>query len=294
MTQTQNDPFAALRYDVRLGTVAYRTEDGIRSDTKDVGSVAWRTDTGKAIGLVGPAQHVVQPSTTIAVFERLLDSGHLQADGIAAYAWKGGARTCITAETGKVAEVRLRTGKREPVAHRIFDYDSFDGSSTKRFGDASYVLVCSNGMMGWRKNQEVRIRHTSSLSDRYRQAVRALRIQIDGFEDEVQKLQVLADSPLNDRGFKAILDEWFPRDEEGFRSTRAQNQADLVERLYHEGQGADPGSLWGALQAHTNYVTHHRGRDSARTEQSMVGAGANSTATVLADLYRRAAEAAAL
>lgn len=294
MINTQNDAFAALRYNVNLGTAAYRTDKGIRHDTKDIGQVAWRSDTGKAIALVGPAQTVVQPAVTIQVFEHLTENSYVKQGSVRAYAWKGGARTCIVAETGNSADIIDSHGVAQPIKQRIYDYDSFDGSASKRFGDASYVLVCKNGMMGWRKNSEVRIRHTASLETRYSDAVKAMRVQLDGFQAEAYKLQTLADTKISAAGFRAILQEWFPLNEDGVRSGRAQNQAELVERLYYGGDGADAGSLWGAWQAHTNYVTHHRGRESSRTEQNIVGAGANSNAAVLADLYHRAGLAASM
>ena len=295
MTNTQTrDLFSALRYNVNLGTAAYRTDKGIRHDTKDIGQVAWRSDTGKAIALVGPAQTVVQPAVTIQVFEHLIDNGYIKPDTLQAYAWKGGARTCIVAETGTAAEIIDGRGRPQQILQRVYDYDSFDGSASKRFGDASYVLICKNGMMGWRKGNEVRIRHTASLTERHKDAVQALRVQLDGFQAEAVKLQQLADTKLNDNGFRAILQEWFPLNEDGVRSGRSQNQAELVERIYHEGAGADAGTLWGAWQAHTNYVTHHRGRESSRTEQNLIGAGANSNNAVLADLYARAELAASM
>lgn len=297
-----NDLFKNLRYNVILGTVAYRTgSDVIRFDTEHVGKVAWRQnidpslpDDGKALALVGTVQTQVQPASTIQVFEHLLDNNYLKRESVIAVAHRGGASTSITAETGKVAKIRDSHGQTQTIIHRIYDYDSFGGTGSKRFGDASFVEICKNGQWGWRKNSEVRIRHTSSIGDRYQRAVQAMRIQIDGFHDEAEKLQRLADTRLSDSGFRAILQEWFPMNEDGERSTRAQNQAELVENLYHTGEGADAGSLWGAWQAHTNFVSHHRGRESTRSEQNLVGAGANSNERVLANLYARAERAASL
>ncbi len=291
---TNVDRFADLRYDVKLGTVAYKTEAGVRADTGHVGKVAWRSDNGNAIGLVGPAQTVVQPADTIAVFEHLIEKGYLNPETVKAFTWKGGARTSITAETGKIGTVRDRHGRTQVIKHRIFDYDSFDGSASKRFGDASYVEVCTNGMFGWRNNEQVRLRHTKSINDRFAEAVRALRVQIDGFDAEVAKLRVLAGTRINDAGFKAILEEWFPANDKGERHQRTVNTMKMVERFYHDAPGADDGSLWGAWQAWTYFNTHHRGRADARDERNIGGAGAREGNGVLADLYRRAEQAAAL
>lgn len=297
MTNQTTDLFAALRYNVNLGTPAYRVADSGPKAIRladNVGKVAWRSDTGEAIGLVGTAQTIVQPSVTISVFERLLESGHITDRNLKAFAWKNGAKQAIVAETGKTNVVRDGHGKLQEIIQRVFSYDSFDGSASWRFGSADYVFICTNGMVNITGGNNVRLRHTASIHDRFAAAVQALRAEFDSFEQQIPMLQKLADTRLNDRGFQAILDEWFPKDENGERSSRAQNQVEHVERLYHEGAGADPGSLWGAYQAATNWITHHRGRDGSREEQNLVGAGANLNRTILTDLVARAEQAAAL
>ena len=39
-------------------------------------------------------------------------------------------------------------------------------------------------------------------------------------------------------------------------STRAKNKANVIMKAFESGDGAQPGSLWGAHQAFTNYTTH--------------------------------------
>lgn len=294
---TNSDPFAALRYNVNLGTPAYRVAEGaggIRL-ADNVGRVAWRDDTQEAIGLVGTAQTVVQPSVTIGVFERLIESKHILESGIRTFAWKNGAKIAVIAETGVTRAVRDSRDIAQPIKQRVFCLDTFDGSGSLRFGSANRVMICSNGMVSISEANAVRLRHTASINDRYRRAIQALRVEFDNFENEIPMLQKLADTPLNDKGFQAILDEWFPRNEgEETRSVRAQNQMEHVWQIYHTGPGADPGSLWGAYQAATNWITHHRGRANSREEQNLVGAGARMNRQILTDLVARAEQAAAL
>lgn len=294
---TTTDPFSDLRYDVELGTAAYRVAngpDGVRTVDPNLGRIAWRTDTGEAIGMVGGKQTVIQPSETVEVFEHLLESGHIKESGLRAYAWKGGAKIAVIAQTGKEAEIKTQRKVGEVIRQRIFSYDSFDGSSARTIGSADEVLICTNGMVRLGNEAVSRMRHTPSIKQRNQEAVIALRQQFDSFEQQLPMLQRLADTKLNDRGFQAILDEWFPRDENNERTTRSQNQADHVERLYHTGAGADPGSLWGAYQAATNWLTHHRGRDATREEANLVGVGASQNRRILSDLVARAEAAAAL
>ena len=294
---TPSDPFSDLRYNVELGTAAYRVAngpDGVRTVDPNLGRIAWRTDTGEAIGMVGGKQTVIQPSETVEVFEHLLESGHIKERGLRAYAWKGGAKIAVIAQTGKEAEIKTQRKVGEVIRQRIFSYDSFDGSSARTIGSVDEVLICTNGMVRLSNEAVSRMRHTPSITQRNQEAVIALRQQFDSFEQQLPMLQRLADTKLNDRGFQAILDEWFPRDENNERTTRSQNQADKVERLYHTGAGADPGSLWGAYQAATNWLSHHRGRDATREEANLVGVGANQNRRILRDLVARAEAAAAL
>lgn len=288
---TSQDRFSELRFDVHHAPVAYRTPEGVRSDTKDVGKVAYRSDTGAAIALVGPRQTLVQPSVTIKLFEQLIDRGHVQADTVRCDAWKGGARIAIRAKTGRSGEVKTQRKVGSVVVHRMFFLDGFDGATSLRIGSQDEVLACTNGMTRIANVKATCLRHTLSLTERYIEVVRALRMEIDGFDAHVATLQTLADTRLNDSGFQALIGEWFPRGEHAIRRSRAQAQAEMVENLYYTGAGADPGSLWGAYQAATNWITHHRGYDSSREEQNLTGAGAALNLRILTNLSQRAQRA---
>ncbi|QDP57851.1 MAG: hypothetical protein Unbinned2819contig1000_34 [Prokaryotic dsDNA virus sp.] len=300
MTTSSNDLFAAARYSVEFGTPAFRVaqpsqgDSGIRTVDKSIGRVAWNSETQEAIGLVGPAQTIVQPSVTVGVFEELLDRGYVDADHLSCQSWNGGADLMIKARTGRVGEINTKRKVGEAIAHQIVVLDNFIGRRNQVTKSEDLVLVCTNGMTRSVVHAGSRLRHTKSITDRFQQTVIAIRREMDGFDKQIEQLQKLADSPLNDRGFQAILDEWFPRDEGGERTTRSQNQADLVERLYHTGAGADPGSLWGAYQAATNYITHHRGRDGSREIQNVAGTGESLNREILTGLIARAEAAAAL
>jgi len=300
MTNSNNDLFAAARYDVNFGTPAFRVaepsqgDNGIRIVPDTIGRVAWNSKTQQAIGLVGSAQTIVQPSVTVGVFEELLERGYVQPKNLRCQSWNGGADLMIKARTGRVGEVKTQRNVGEVVEHRIVVLDNFIGRRNMITTSEDLVLVCTNGMVRAEALSRSKMRHTKSITDRFQQMVIAIRREMDGFETQIEQLQKLADTPLNDRGFQAILDEWFPRDEASERTTRAQNQADHVERLYHTGAGADPGSLWGAYQAATNWISHHRGRDGSREVQNVAGAGADLNRTILADLIARAEAAAAL
>lgn len=300
MTNSNNDLFAAARYDVNFGTPAFRVaepsqgDSGIRIVPDTIGRVAWNSKTQEAIGLVGSAQTVVQPSVTVGVFEELLERGYVQPKDLQCRSWNGGADLMIKARTGRVGEVKTKRNVGEVIEHRIVVLDNFIGRRNMITTSEDLVLVCTNGMVRPQAITRGKMRHTKSITDRFQQMVIAIRREMDGFETQIEQLQKLADTPLNDRGFQAILDEWFPRDEGAERTTRAQNQADHVERLYHTGAGADPGSLWGAYQAATNWISHHRGRDGSREIQNVAGAGADLNRTILTDLIARAEAAAAL
>lgn len=297
-SNTAIDRFAAARYEVKFGTPAFRVaepvqgDNGIRTVPDSIGRVAWNSETQEAIGLVGSAQTVVQPSVTVGVFEELLDRGYIDAEKLTCRTWNGGADLMIKARTGRVGEVQTQRKVGQAIEHHIVALDNFVGRRNMMITSQDLVLVCTNGMVRHKVHACGKMRHTASIKDRFAQTVIAIRREMDGFQAQIAQLQKLADTKLNDAGFKAILDEWFPRNEEGTRSSRAQNQADRVERLYHTGAGADPGSLWGAYQAATNWITHHRGREGSRDIQNVAGAGANTNRTILINLIERAELAA--
>jgi hypothetical protein len=301
MTDNPKDVFADARYSVEFGTPAFRVaeptpdDSGIRIVPDKIGRVAWNSVTGRAMGLVGPALTINQPEEHVNVFEELADRNYIDRNKIRCMSWNEGADLMVKALTGRVGEVKTKRNVGEVVEHQIVLLDNYIGKRRQLWTSQDNVLVCTNGMTRVVVHASSQLRHTKSIKERFQQAVIAIRQEMDGFGTQIEHLQKLADTPLNDRGWKAILDEWFPRDEAtGERSTRTQNQLDHVERLYHEGAGADSGSLWGAYQAATNWITHHRGRDGSREIQNVAGTGATLNRTILTDLISRAEQAAAL
>lgn len=305
MTTITNTPstdlFAAARYEVKFATPAFRIAEktdedtGVRTVPDTIGRVAWNSETKEAIGLVGSAQTVVQPSVTVGVFEELIERGYITRNKLTCQTWNGGADLMIKARTGRVGEVKKRNARvGEVIEHQIVALDNFIGRRNMHVASQDIVLACTNGMVRTKVHAGGKMRHTASINDRFAQMVIAIRREMDEFEGHIAQLQKLADTPLNDRGFKAILDEWFPKNENGERHQRTVNQMEQVERLYHTGAGADAGSLWGAYQAATNWITHHRGREGSREIQNVAGAGANLNRTILNDLIARAEQAAAL
>lgn len=292
----------ALDFEVKYAAAEYVPElrfgEGTRrADTGHVGKVAYRIDPpglrtewhGKALALVGPRQTTFQPADTMRVAERMIELGLIDGDSLKGKAYKGGAYISLTANTYNTGEVITARGHSSgPVKQRMSLVDYMNGLGKWKAMLHEWVKVCGNGMMGWAEMSKYAAKHTSSIHARVADAARALEKEATVFKNKVADLQQLADTPLGDVGFKSILDEWFPANDEGERSTRAENQRNRVQALYHTGAGADPGSLWGAYQAATNWITHHRGRDGTREEQNLLGTGARLNSQIFKDLKERA------
>jgi hypothetical protein len=110
---------------------------------------------------------------------------------------------------------------------------------------------------------------------------------------------VLASTRFTDRQMQAAVDQVFPIPEDTKDHTRLAATRDNVARLFeYEGRGLDGirGTAWGAWQAFTEQVDHHRtirrskGADSqsARLESIWFGAGATLKAKAFAAIASQA------
>lgn len=282
-----------LDYTVKHGTVAYRTEQGVRSDTGHIGRVVYHEGTGDLLGLVGTRHELIQPRVIRDIVQELTGRNAWKPESLSVIVKGGGAAYDASCETHVEGEVRTKRGKSEPMKMRMHLRDNLVGRARMTSDSSQWVEICSNGMWGWKaEGASLQLRHTPSIKDRLGEVIGHLGRQTTHFETHLENMQRLADTPLNDAGFKAILDEWFPRDETGERSTRSQNTVDEIERLYHVGEGADPGSMWGAAQAATNWITHRRGTDARREESNLFGSGVSANRSMISSLVTRAEVAA--
>jgi len=157
------------------------------------------------------------------------------------------------------------------------------GNFTFSFHGTRTRVVCQNTLMlALAENRSTfTIRHTTNYRDRIEQA----KMLIQNFKNTVttvdEKMEFLAGRVIEKENMINILDELFPADAEGNRSTRSKNNIEKILNLYQSNDGnAIPeirGTAYNLLNACVEYTDHLRsvkGNNARnRSESAMFGSG---------------------
>lgn len=228
----------------------------------------YRTDTGRSFGVMGSGYTVVQNGAGLNWAQPLIDAG--EATIIRAGYTDGGAKTFITAE---VTNGRAEVQRGDVVRLLVTFYNSHDGSSCAGVKISAERLACNNGMCLLEALKSVKARHTGGVLlqlERARTELETARRALQGLAEKSEPLTRRRMSRSNlVRYVREVL------------SPGAGNDADIVVRnvdaivrAANEAPGAEPGTLWGAVNGVTYWATHERGRsDNSRVNANMFGQG---------------------
>lgn len=137
---------------------------------------------------------------------------------------------------------------------RIVRHGSLNSSCSDRFGLQMLVMVCSNGMMGWKSQGNAVTRFTANWegisSDR-------ISLALGSFDSMQEHYVALANDlksiHLNGEG----VDERLNRIIKG-ESKRAENIRDEIRDLFLSGKGNRGQTAWDLFNAVTEYENHHK------------------------------------
>ncbi len=236
--------------------------------------VNYRNDTGAPLGIVTDSYKVVQNSTAFAFLDSFL--GESLEMYTTAGSWKGGARVYIRA---KLPGTIVFAGNEEDRGEKYINFNtSHDGSGSIEASLLAFRLVCSNGLMAFKKIASGRIRHTLNANlDTIRESIGHLNKQFDIITMLSEKM---AAQPFSVASVPTVLEKVGLIPTESDRSTRASNIIADVSRLFDGyGKGSrlngSRGTAWGAYNAITEYVDHYRGSNKdKRAESASIGSGA--------------------
>lgn len=285
----QVDPSADIetwRRSSGLGWDALRATVMFENDVKDElqsfndKHVLYRSDTGRPLSVVSDDYRIVQPGDVLAFFKTLADTGHFQIETVGAL--REGRRIWALARVGEDAKIMDDT-----VAPYLMLATSYDGTMATIAKWTTVRVVCNNTLQASLRNDAHRTTVTiphSALFDPGK--VRAdLSIAIDSWEEFQMKAGLMAKRKITDPEMDAYLQELLePFIPYGTTynpdKVRASKGYQRISALFHGGQmGADQdavrGTLWGLVNACTQYVDHEKGRmQDNRLDSAWFGAGA--------------------
>jgi phage/plasmid-like protein (TIGR03299 family) len=240
-----------------------------------------KTD-GNILGYVGPSYHVLQNRDAFGWFQPLIESGQVSLE--TAGSLRGGKRVWVLAST-KSNTAEVVPG--DPVVNYLLLSNSHDGSYAIRCGTTRTRVVCANTLAMAHSDAAsklIRIYHTKGAKDALEKVREVLDVANSEFLATVEQYKALSRMPVNTRSLKAYVRRVFvPKlieadatDEDLAEATTCARIVPEVIRLYEEGAGSQmqgvEGTMWGAYNAVTNYLSHERGRtQDARVDSLWFG-----------------------
>ncbi len=267
------------------------TDEPLRTDFEILSShkAIVRTDTLKAIGVVGSGFTTVQPAEAFKFVDTLIESG------AAHYVFAGvlgeGERMWVLA---RVPGADITVGDDKSETYLMFA-QGFDGSMSLTSKVTSVRIVCQNTLMASLSdgNFALKIKHTKSVNAKLESAKGLLSGVAQNAATLESKLRSLAARRLKRDTMTAILDRVFPKNADAEASqTRRENVLADVLALYEKNDGdrfpEQRGTAYNLLNAITDYTDHQRASKAnghtaewKRAESAMFGSGASLKATAL-------------
>lgn len=239
----------------------------------------FRTDTGRFLGNVGPDYTPIQHTEGFKFLDVLVgevNGAHFETAGSL-----GNGET-IWGLINLNAKIGVKNTE-DVVNNYLMFKTGHIGNYTFSFQGCSTRVVCENTLnMALREGRsEFRIRHTPNFNERLQQAHDIIAGFKEWNESVDDKINYLASHVIDRDNMINILDELFPADQEGNRSTRSKNNIEKILNLYESNDGnAIPqirGTAYNLLNAVTQYVDHERSvkgnNPRSRGESAMFGSG---------------------
>lgn len=242
--------------------------------------VLYRSDTGRPLSVVSQDYNIVQPNHVLNFFKTLADTGHFQIETVGTL--KEGRRIWALARVGENAKIMD-----DDVAPYLMLATSYDGTMATLAKFTTVRVVCNNTLQAALRNDnkqsQVTIPHSAMFDP---SKVRAdLGIALDSWEEFKLKAGAMARAKVSDAEMDAYLQEllepFIPYGQTyNPDKVRASKGYQRIAQLFHgaqlgAGQDAINGTMWGLLNACTQYVDHEKGRmQDNRLDAAWFGAGA--------------------
>jgi phage/plasmid-like protein (TIGR03299 family) len=213
-----------------------------------------RRDTNVVLGIVGDRYTVLQNTDAFTFFDSLVGAGEAIFETAGALG-QGESIWLLAKLPGYI-----RVGRNDEVKKYLLLTNSHDGSSMVRAKLTPVRVVCNNTLSAALEGaeQEVRIRHTSSAVDRLAQAHKLLGLTNALYQELDLIFNRMNVKRITERQLIEFVTRLIPDNKEATFNTRTENIRSRILELNETGAGAEysRGSLWGALNAVSEYTDH--------------------------------------
>ena len=265
------------------------------------GRATVRSDTNEVLGVVGPSYTPLQNEEAFDFFDPFLADGTASIE--TAGSLRGGRRIWVMA---KLNDDPVEIIKDDVVLKHLLLANGHDGSLSCAIGFTPIRVVCQNTLsaaLGASASKIVRVRHTRNIAEAVKKIGEIIDARNRAFVATAEQMRELVkmqvDADTLERYVRLVFDRPESTDEEDLdRETDERKRLiSNVIPLFEAGRGTEipgvRGTMWGAYNAVTEFLSHHRGKEQERrVEQLWFAEGArltNRAFKVANDLARAAA-----
>lgn len=243
-----------------------------------------RTSDARILGNVGPDYHPVQNKSAFKFFDPAIEKGLVTLE--TAGSLKGGRRVWMLA---RVNDSSADIVPGDQVNAYFLLSNSHDGSLTVRLGFTGVRVVCCNTLAMSHKSNLLRIRHTKNAEMALDEIQEIVDFQRQRFVASVEKMRHLASLGVKETTLRDYVERVFKPEvqkrtvcEEDLK-TGLDNIYGKIVPLFEKGRGNDmpgvKGTMWGAYNAVSEFLTWERGRTAdTRLDSLWFGEAANTNA----------------
>lgn len=242
-----------------------------------------RNDTGAALSIVSADYQVVQPKEVLEFYRDLVkDRGYILET---AGALDGGRKVWALAKTGFVADVAKNPA--DKLGAYVLLATSCDKSLATTVTFTSIRVVCQNTLafavddMKDNHRKNIKVNHTQKFDSAEIKA--SLGLIDKAWSSFLAKINPMAEHSMNQVTAQKYFESLFLTEKdikEGKPVSNAKhNEINQLMSLFHSARGQDlnttKGTLWGAVNAVSNYVDHVKSTKSGeRIDSAWFGIGA--------------------
>lgn len=251
-----------------------------------------RSDDQSVLGIVGDQYNVLQNADAFKFFDAVTQQGDAVYE--TAGSLFGGRRVFITASIPGL--IRVGTGD-DVLEQYLLLTNSHDGTSAVTAKLVTTRVVCNNTLSVALRERgtSVSIRHSRLMHDRLELATEVMGIANGRLQSLTEELNAFANHRMTDEQVRAFFNRTFGVKGVANDRQHADQEADVKDEkraipklieLYESGAGAEMarGTLWGALNAVTEWTSHYRtykqhegGNDKADNKLNSLWFGQSAT-----------------
>lgn len=256
-----------------------------------------RSTDGSVLGVVGNDWTPLQNSKVFEWFDPFVQAG--EASYETAGSLHKGARVWVLAKLNREPCVIVQKAG-DIVDKYVLLSNGHDGIISARVGFTPVRVVCANTLRlahDHVSSKLMRVTHTSKIVENMK-AVRQIMDMADAeFEATAEQYRALAGRSINASDLNRYVTKVFypnrpePTPTENCESESRSRIVDNVTKLFESGMGNDldgvKGTMWGAYNAVTEYLSHERGSDDAiRLNNLWYGSAAKTNQRALDVAYQ--------